>query len=210
MLSVARVAAAGAARRRRERRYRSFWRHELMAVKMATLTACHHSAQKKPAVTHAATQADLTHGEVTSAPAVTYAAPAPVFGFVAPSPAVTFAAPAPVIDYVAPAHSVTFAAPAPVFVSVAPAPVFQSTSHQHLLCLLLRPANIYVLTTPQLPFILASTLTPSLWVLRHRSLVHLLSVKCLLRPCFIKFIMYRLLEMEFLRTWWISLLFRNR
>ena len=92
---------------------------------MATLTACHHSAQKKPAVTHAATQADLTHGEVTSAPAVTYAAPAPVFGFVAPSPAVTFAAPAPVIDYVAPAHSVTFAAPDPVFDSVAPAPVFE-------------------------------------------------------------------------------------
>ena len=64
MSSVARDAAAGAARRRRERRYRSFW---LMAVKMATLTACHHSAQKKPAATHAATQTDVTHGEVTSA-----------------------------------------------------------------------------------------------------------------------------------------------
>ena len=59
--------AAGAARRRRERRYRSFWRHELMAVKMATLTVCHHSAQMKLAVTHAATQTDVTHDEVTSA-----------------------------------------------------------------------------------------------------------------------------------------------
>ena len=39
MSSVARDAAAGAARRRRDRRYRSFWRHELMAVKMATSTA---------------------------------------------------------------------------------------------------------------------------------------------------------------------------
>ena len=122
MSSVARVAAAGAARRRRERRYRSFWRHELMAVKMATLTACHHSAQKKPAVTHAATQADLTHGEVTSAPAVTYAAPAPVFGFVAPSPAVTDAAPTPVVGCVAPTPAVTYEAPAPVVGFDAPAP----------------------------------------------------------------------------------------
>ena len=122
MSSVARVAAAGAARRRRERRFRSFWRHELMAVKMATLTACHHSAQKKPAVTHAVTQADLTHGEVTSAPAVTYAAPAPVFGFVAPSPAVTFAAPAPVFDSVAPAPLFEYVAPAPALSFVAPSP----------------------------------------------------------------------------------------
>ena len=38
-----------------------------MAVKVATLTACHDSAQKKPAATHAATQTDVTHGEVTSA-----------------------------------------------------------------------------------------------------------------------------------------------
>ena len=66
MLSVARDVAAGAAKRRRERRYRSFWRHELMAVKMATLTACHHSAQKKPAATHAATQTD---GDACAAPA---------------------------------------------------------------------------------------------------------------------------------------------
>ena len=61
MSSVARDVAA-AATRRRDRRYRSLRRHELMAVKMATLTACHHSAQKKPAATHAATQTDVTHG----------------------------------------------------------------------------------------------------------------------------------------------------
>ena len=120
--SVARVAAAGAARRRRERRYRSFWRHELLAVKMATLTACHHSAQKKPAVTHAATQAGLTHGEVTSAPAVSYAAPAPLVGFVAPAPAVTDAAPTPVVVSVAPAPAGTDAAPTPVVGYVAPTP----------------------------------------------------------------------------------------
>ena len=53
---------------------------------------------------------------------------------------------------------------------------------------------------------LASTLTPSLWFLRHRSLVHFLTVKCVLRPCFTKFIMYRLLEVIFPRTWSKSLL----
>ena len=62
---------------------------------------------------------------VTLRPAVTYAVPAPVVGYVAPAPAVTYAAPAPVIDYVAPAPSVTFAAPAPVFEYVAPAPVLE-------------------------------------------------------------------------------------
>ena len=54
-------------------------------------------------------------------PAVTFAAPAPVVGYVAPAPAVTYVAPAPVIDYVAPAHSVTYAVPAPVIDYVAPA-----------------------------------------------------------------------------------------
>ena len=122
MSSVARDAAAGAARRRRERRYRSFWRHELMAVKLATLTACHHSAQNKPAVTHAASQTGLSHGELTSAPAVTYAAPAPVFGYVAPALAVTDAAPTLVVGYVAPAPAGTDAAPTPVVGYVAPTP----------------------------------------------------------------------------------------
>ena len=49
-------------------------------------------------------------------------------------------------------------------------------------------------------------MTLLLWFLRHRSLVHFLTVKCLLRPCFTKFIMYRLLEVKFLRTWSKSLL----
>ena len=47
------------------------------------------------------------------APAVTYAAQAPVFGYVAPAPAVTYAAPAPVIEYVAPATVIVYIAPAP-------------------------------------------------------------------------------------------------
>ena len=59
------------------------------------------------------------------APAVTYAAPALVDGYVAPTPAVTYAAPAPVIGYVAPVPSVTYATPASVFEYVAPAPVLE-------------------------------------------------------------------------------------
>ena len=47
------------------------------------------------------------------APAVTFAAPAPVFGYVAPTPAVTYAAPAPVIGYVAPAPVIEYIAPSP-------------------------------------------------------------------------------------------------
>ena len=66
MSGVARDAAADAAKRRPDRQYRSFWRHELMAIRMAKATACHHSAQKRSAATHAATHT------------MAYAAPAPV------------------------------------------------------------------------------------------------------------------------------------
>ena len=144
------VARAGptSARRRRERRFRSFFRHEQMAVKIAVVSAQHHSAQRcctiatqtddSPASSYAATAASpmveymdpapvspaSVFGYVAPTPAVTYAAPAPVVGYVAPAPAVTYVAPAPVIDYVASAPSVSYAAPAPVFKYVAPAPVF--------------------------------------------------------------------------------------
>ena len=131
------------ARRRRERRIRSFFRHEQMAVKLAVVSAQHHSAQRCCSVDMqtddevlASTAASPMVGYAVPAPvppapvveyvaptpAVTYAAPAPVVGYVAPAPAVTYAAPAPVMDYVAPAPSVTYAAPAPVIDYVAPAP----------------------------------------------------------------------------------------
>ena len=45
MSDVAR--ARGLAVRREERRLRAFWRHEIMAVKMATNSAIHHSAQRQ-------------------------------------------------------------------------------------------------------------------------------------------------------------------
>ena len=110
------VARAGptSARRRRERRFRSFFRHEQVAIKMAVVTAQHHSAQRCCSI---ASQTVVEY--VDPAPVV----PAPVTGYLANATAVTFPAPAPVIGYVAPAPSVTFATPASVFEYVAPAPV---------------------------------------------------------------------------------------
>ena len=47
------VSSGGSARRRRERRLRSFWRHEQMAVQMVLATVTHHSFGKV-GTTHAA------------------------------------------------------------------------------------------------------------------------------------------------------------
>ena len=46
------VAACGSARRRRERRLRSWWRHEAQSVVAALATAQHHSFERKKAVEH--------------------------------------------------------------------------------------------------------------------------------------------------------------
>ena len=145
------VARAGptSARRRRERRIRSFFRHEQMAIKFAVVSAQHHSSQRccsvatqtgdgVPPVACAASAASPmveyvdpapvvapVMEVVAPAPAVTYAAPVPVDGYVAPTPAVTCAAPAPVFGSVAPAPAVTYSAPAPVFEYMALAPVFE-------------------------------------------------------------------------------------
>ena len=108
------------ARRRRERRIRSLFRHEQMAIKMAVVTAQHHSAQRcctiatqtvvSPSATYAASAALPMVEYVDPAPVV----PAPVTEYVATATAVTYAAPAPVDGYVAPTPAVTYAAPAPV------------------------------------------------------------------------------------------------
>ena len=137
---------------------------------------------------------------VAPTPAVTYAAPAPVVGYVAPAHSVTYAVPAPVIDYVAPAPSVTFSAPAPVFEYVTPAPVSEYIA----------PAPAVSFVAPSQQLRPAYTDDAAVVVSASQVVGSLHTVKCFLRPCFIKFIMFRLLEVEFLRTWWISLLFRNR
>ena len=43
---------SGAARRRRERRLRTHWRHEQLTMRMLLASLEHHSAQKMPAATH--------------------------------------------------------------------------------------------------------------------------------------------------------------
>ena len=180
MSSVARDAAAGAARRRRERRYRSFWRHELMAVKMATLTACHHSAQKKLAATHAATQTDVTHGKVTPATGL-------VNMQISFTPVETFSPGRLCRTRVQPSQSRTD-----------PYTLLQGSSvrvrgartcdreHRTSACsdfCLMRTANRCLLSTPRQQSLLTSTSTLSVWctrnftalqwsLFRHRSLVH--------------------------------------
>ena len=115
------VARAGptSARRRRERRIRSFFRHEQMAIKLAVESAQHHSAQRCCSV---ATQ---TEDEVL---ATTYAATA--------SPVVACAATAasPLVEYVDPVPFVSYAATAPVIEYVAPAPVFEYIPPAPALC----------------------------------------------------------------------------
>ena len=134
---VARAAPA-LARRRRERRIRSFFRREQMAVKMAVISAQHHSAQRcwsiatqtDDRVTTSATFFNMDDDDsaepaapvtdnVAPAPDVTCAAPAPVIEYV---PDDTNAAPAPEIQHVALTPDETYAAPAPVIKHITFAP----------------------------------------------------------------------------------------
>ena len=101
-------------RRRRERRIRSFFRHEQMAIKMAVVSAQHHSAQRCCLI---ATQTDdYVATSATASPAAIYAAtlaPSPVIKHVIPAPAVPHGAPDPVIEYVSSAPVIEYMAPAP-------------------------------------------------------------------------------------------------
>ena len=122
-------AAPTLARRRRERRIRSSFRHEQMTLNMAVLSAQHHSAQRCCSI---ATQADeyvatsatffnMSDGkdpDGLATPVIEYAEPAPVITdisclleppvppvlteYVAPAPAVVCDEPAPVIEYMTP------------------------------------------------------------------------------------------------------------
>ena len=102
------------ARRRRERRIRSFFSHEQLSVKMTVISAQHHSAQRccsiatqtDDYVATSATFFNMSDGDDSDEPA------APVTEYVAPAPDVTHAAPAhtdfvtsaPVTEYIAPAR----------------------------------------------------------------------------------------------------------
>ena len=56
------VSSGGSAVRRRERRLRSFWRHEQMAVQMALATVTHHSFQVSTAHDAPRSQKPVTSG----------------------------------------------------------------------------------------------------------------------------------------------------
>ena len=67
------IAHRGTARRRRDRRLRSFWCHEQLAIKMAVASEDHRSAQRLQAVFNAALQvAQTIHQECTSKTVVEY------------------------------------------------------------------------------------------------------------------------------------------
>ena len=121
MRAIPDVARATPTSASRERRLRSFFRHEQMAVQMAVVSAQHHSAQRCRSI---ATQTEDSLA-ATYAATAGGTAPAPVIEYVAPAPAVTFAAPAPVIEIVAPAPAVTYTASVLLFEYVAPAPVIE-------------------------------------------------------------------------------------
>ena len=107
-------AAPTLARRRRGRRIRSFFRHEQVAIKMAVVSAQHHSAQRCCSI---ATQTDdYVATSATASLAAIYAAtlaPSPVIKHVIPAPAVPHVAPALVIEYVSSAPVIVYMAPAP-------------------------------------------------------------------------------------------------
>ena len=97
------MAARGSAVRRRERRMRSWWRHEQASVRMTLITACHHSFQRAHRVDQGAqVGAPWVHDFEMSEPSddstvIEYCtAPAPVIEHVSSTPAV------PVIGYVTP------------------------------------------------------------------------------------------------------------
>ena len=123
MMNVERdPACVSASRRRRDRRLRSFWRHECMAVRLALAAAAHHSSLR---VSSASTQTEYVAG------------PAPVTEYVAPAPAVFDAAPAPVTYHEAFPRVVGSPPPGEVFV----APVFNQV-HQEPLAAGEIPENI--------------------------------------------------------------------
>ena len=108
------MAARGSAVRRRERRMRSWWRHEQASVKMALVTAGHHSCRKATgteigvqAGTHLFHDFDLESADTNLD---VFDAPAPVTYHVAPATPATVnanVASAPVIGYIAPPSAAT-------------------------------------------------------------------------------------------------------
>ena len=68
----------GSARRRRERRLRSFLRHERTSVAMALAESTHHSAQRQKTARAGGKARDVLHGQVQGAPLPLGGRPAPL------------------------------------------------------------------------------------------------------------------------------------
>ena len=154
-----------------------------MTVQMAVISAQHHSAQRCCSV---ATQTDDEMPAATVSPAATYAATP------ASAPDATHAAPAPVFEHVAPTPVIEYIAPAPAMTYAAP-------SQQ------LPPAYTMTTITTDINFDITGLITRNfpllLWrLLRHRSLVHFLLWKSLIRPCTTKSIRNRSLQVRRPRT----------
>ena len=141
------MAVDGAARRRRERRFRGHWKHECLSVRMAVAAAMHHSSGKRVVATaEVAVQTERAPVTEHVAPDVIMPPPSSGIEYVAPAPGRArkkrhFEAQAPVVDKVAsdktvtyaatslvsgcvdPAHDHTYAVPASVIGYVDPAPI---------------------------------------------------------------------------------------
>ena len=92
------VATLCSARRRRERKLGSMWRHELVSIKMAVLCATHYSAHRCAHVDPGVQVRVLWIHDFEMSEA---SDESPVIEYLAPARAATFAAPAPVIEHVA-------------------------------------------------------------------------------------------------------------
>ena len=113
---VSYVATLNSARRRRERKLRSMWRHETASIKMAVLCATYHSAQRCAHVdqgvqvgvpwTH-----DFDESPVVPPLLTEYVVPARAVACDEPAPVIEYMSSAPVIEYVAPALAVTLSVP---------------------------------------------------------------------------------------------------
>ena len=115
---VSPLSSGGPASRRRERRLRSFWRHEQLSLKMMAASMSHHSWQHRASVVVQTDEAVDEYVTLAAAPCVATASPFLVTEYATSAPTVSYAPPAPVIEHM----------PAPVIEHIAPPPaVFYPT-----------------------------------------------------------------------------------
>ena len=108
------MAARGSAVRRRERRMRAWWGHEQASVRMAMITAGHHSFRRAAGIeigVQAGTPLAPVTGYVAPAPAVDWDVPATVIEYMSSAPVFGYLAPAPAVSFVAPSQQLPLSTP---------------------------------------------------------------------------------------------------